>query len=242
MAAIWAIGNPRGKKRRGGKKRRSAAQRRATAAMLAANGRVKRRSKRGGRKAKRRGRRRSGAVSVSAPRRSYRRSRRSSGRGASLSTGSAISLLKAGAIGGAGAVLVDVGMGQAAKLLASAVPSLSTPANADGSPNYGYYGVKAGLAIALGTIGKRFIPAPIADRMAEGALTVLAYQFMRPLVPAGLALGNFNPAPTMRRVAGVNRVGAYVSGAGAYQSVPIRSNGGTRRGANAANVVAMVSR
>lgn len=238
MSAIWAIGsNPRRKKRKAGGKRR----RKMSAKQAAIFGPRKRRRSRRRASSKRRSRR-SGVVAAS-PRRRSRRSGRSSG--AKFSTSNAVSLLKAGAIGGAGAVAVDVLMGQAQKLLASAMPSMSTPVNqVDGGVNYGYYAIKGGIAIGIGTLGKRFIPGAIAERMAEGALTVLAYQFMRPLVPSSLTLGYVNPAPTMRRiagaapgsvVAGMGRVGRYLP-MGAYQNVPVRGSG-SGAGARAAQVI-----
>lgn len=239
MATLFTINPSRRKRRAGGKKRRSAKQRAATRKMLAARFGVnprKRRSKRRSRKsgkvaayvkrAVRRGRR-------SVRKMSRRRGRRSSMR---FSTGNAVNLLKAGAIGGAGAVLVDIGMGQVARFLPAA---LATPMDSAGNVQYGYFGAKAALAIALGTYGGKIMPGAIAEKMGEGALTVLAYQFLRPMVPAGLALGYFNPAPTMRP--GVGRAGAYVSGAGAYARLPVRAGNGNGGGGRAANVLNMIS-
>lgn len=237
MATLFTINPSRRKRRAGGKKRRSAKQRAATRRMLAANrGRFatnpKRRSKRRSRRA--------GKSAVAVVKRSYRRAKRSvrrRGRRSSMrfSTGNAVNLLKAGAIGGAGAVLVDIGMGQVARFLPAA---LATPMDSAGNVQYGYFGAKAALAIALGTYGGKIMPGAIAEKMGEGALTVLAYQFLRPMVPAGLALGYFNPAPTMRPQVG--RAGAYVSGANAYARLPVRagaSNGGGGRAANVLNMV-----
>lgn len=236
MSAIWAIGaNPRRKRR---SKRRAA--RKMTAKQLKYFGGGKRKSRRGG---KRRARRHSAGAPVM-----HRRSRRRSGSkrvGRSFSTHNAMNLLKTGAIGGAGAVLVDIGMGQLAPMLASSLPSMSTPVDATtGGPNYGYYGLKAALAVALGTWGGKVIPGGMAERMSEGALTVLAYQFIRPMVPASLTLGYVNPAPTMRRVGGMAPgavVGKYLP-VGAYTGIPVRGNNGAGAGARAAQVVNLRNR
>lgn len=189
-----------------------------------------------------RSRRRSSVVAVAAPvvhrrRRSRRSAVRVSRRRARRSFGGfrasgAISLLKAGFVGGAGAVLVDVGMGQVRGFLPA---SMSAPMDANGGPNYGYYAAKAGLAIALGLYGSRLpVIGRYAGSMSEGALTVLAYQFLRPMVPANLSLGAyFNPAPMQRP--------RQLSGVGAYASIPVRAGSGGGRGGRAAQVLSAVS-
>lgn len=236
MATLFTI-NPSRRKRHG-KKRRSAKQRAATRRMLAANrGRFASNPK------KRRGRRKARNVMATVQRRvrrSYRRarkamrSRRGRRSGMRLNTNNMMNLLKAGAIGGAGAVLIDIGMAQAARFLPA---PLATPMDMSGNVQYGYFGAKAGLALLVATYGGRIMPSAIAEKMGEGALTVLAYQFMRPMVPA--AMGYFNPAPTQRPV---GRAGAYVSGAGAYASLPIRANGANgNKGGRAANVLNLVN-
>lgn len=126
-------------------------------------------------------------------------------------------------------------MAQAVKFLPA---PLSTPMDASGNVQYGYFGAKAGLALLLATYGGKVIPGAMAEKMGEGALTVLAYQFIRPMVPA--ALGFFNPAPTMRP--NVGRAGAYVAGTGAYPALPVRANGAVNaKGGRAANVLNMVN-
>lgn len=240
MAAIWTI-NPKRRKGRSGKKRRSAKQRAATRKMLAANRFASNPKKR---RSKRRGRKSAGAVAKYVKRtrrggkRMARRMRRGGRRSAmAFNTGNAVNLLKAGAIGGAGAVLVDIGMGQAQRFLPA---SLATPLDAAGNVQYGYFGTKAALALLLGTMGGRIMPAAVAEKMGEGALTVLAYQFLRPMVPVSLTMGYFNPAPTMRP--GVGRAGAYVANAGAYAALPVRSNSASNgKGSRAGNVLAMVN-
>jgi hypothetical protein len=55
-----------------------------------------------------------------------------------------------------------------------------------------------------------------------------------------MAMGYFNPAPTMRP--SVRNAGAYVAGAGAYPALPVRSNGNSNnKGARAGNVLNMVN-
>jgi len=197
----WIV-NPRRRRtkaRKAGKRRgRSAAQRAATARMLAAN-----RSRRGGSH-------RSYARNPSKRRRSVaRRGARRGARRASVSASGAIGMLKDAGVMGAGAVAVDVGMGYLGRVL----PSAASPVNADGTTNWLYFTAKTGLAIGLGTYGRRFLPGGWGPKMGEGALAVLAYQIMRGLVPSGVALGGvgayFNPAPTMRpQLAGSGRGGA----------------------------------
>ncbi len=224
MSQILLLGNPRKRRARKG---RSAAQKAATRKMLAAN-----RSRRGLRRnpSKRRARRSVAVVSAAPARRRSRRSvarvarrsRRSSGRklfgglGSGLG-GNAVSMVKSGAIGGAGAVANDVLFGLAGKVLPAGWVS---PVNADGSTNWLYFAAKGGTAIGLGLFGRKVMPGNLAAKMADGALTVLSYQLMRPLVPATM-LGYYNPAPTMAP----RRLGAYVNtqrprlaGMGAYVS------------------------
>jgi hypothetical protein len=150
-----------------------------------------------------------------------------------FNTSTAMNLLQQGAIGAGGAILVDVGMGFASRMLP---PAFATPADTSGNIQYGYFGAKLALAMALGTFGANVMPARIAERMAEGSLTVLAYQLLRPLVPAGLGLGYFNPAPTMRP-----QLRAYVAGAGAYPALPVRTGMNNGKGGRAANVLSMVN-
>lgn len=245
MSTLWTI-NPKKRRKAGrsGKKRRSAKQRAATRRLVAmnrggfaSNPRRRRRGRKSAKATRKYTRRASSRKSV---RRSRRRGRSSAMK---FNTGNAVSLLKSGAIGGAGAVLIDVGMGQISRFLPAA---LAAPADAAGNIQYGYFGTKAALAIALGTYGGKFLPRGIAEKMAEGSLTVLAYSFIRPFVPAGLALGYFNPAPTMKP--GVRGAGAYVAGAGAYERLgayertAVRSSGMNARGGRAANVLQMVGR
>lgn len=244
MSQLLLLGNPR-KRARKGRKARSPAQRAATARMLAAN-----RSKRAGPARKRRSRRRASVVSAAPARRSRRsaakvgrRSRRrsSSLRGLMSGSGSgALSMVKSGAIGGAGAVANDILFGLAGKVLPAGWVS---PQNADGSTNYMAFAAKAGTAIALGMFGKKVMPGALAAKMADGALTVLAYQLMRPMVPTSImnGLGYYNPAPTMapRRLnAYVNTGRPQLSGVGAY--VNAQPNATAMQGAAVARMLQSV--
>lgn len=214
-SVLWEV-NPRRRRRK------------LTAKQIAAGFGGKRGRKRGGRRAHSRRRRRS--VVTAAPV-VHRRRRRSASRGMRRSRrgrrgfsmrGAAsgfMPLLKSGAVGGAGAVVVDVGMGYAMRFLPA---SLATPVDAAGQPQYGYFGAKAALALLLGTYGRRLpVIGNYASRMAEGSLTVLAYQFMRPMAAGFMPVGYFNPAPTMRPMNGLrgemratNQPGNYVAGLG----------------------------
>ncbi len=218
-------------KGRKSRKHRSAAQRAATARMLAAN-----RSKRGGKvtRSRRRFRRN--------PSQFVARAQQHASRGFSmLKTSGIVGLLKSGVVMGAGAVAVDIGMGYTARLLPA---SMANPVNADGSANFAYVGTKTALALLLGIYGRRLpVVGPYAGQMAEGALAVLAYSMLRPMVPQSVALGYLNPTPTFRPAQRTAGVGKYVS---RYESLPVRANGGadagTSRGSNAAQVVNILSR
>jgi hypothetical protein len=182
---LFAINPSRRRRRAKSRKHRSPAQKAATRRMLAAN-----RAKFGVNPSRRRRRRVKHHAVAAAPRRHYRRnparrSRRSYRRNPSILSGAmghdAINLLKAGAIGGAGALGVDLIMGQVKGFLPA---SMQTPADSAGSMNYGYFAVKGALALALGIYGRKIMPAAMAGQMAEGSLTVMAYTLMRPMIPS----------------------------------------------------------
>lgn len=227
MATLWAV-NPRRRRRKmsakqrkyfgGGKRKRRSAngrRHRRNAAVAAVATPVIRRRRRGKRVVSRR-RRRSGGM----------RGMRMSG---------ALGMLKQAAVGGAGAIAVDMAMGQVARFLPA---SLATPVDSSGQPQYGYFAAKAALAIALGTYGTRLpVVGRYAPTMGMGALTVLAYQFLRPMAAQVMALGYFNPAPTQRP-----GMGKYVSRVGAYATPLVRQNSDSGKGARASSVLSMVSR
>lgn len=228
MSVLWAV-NPRRRKRK------------LSAKQLAAGfgGKKQRRAKRG----KRRGRKRGRAVATAAPvirrrrrGKAMRRARRGGRRSRSFlpRSGSMMNLLKSGAVGGAGAIAVDLAMGQVVNVLPD---NMRSPMTATGEANLGYFGTKLALALALGTYGRNipFIGRYATD-MSVGSITVMAHQFMRPIaMQAGAKLGAyFSPAP-LQRPRQLSRVG----NAGAYMS-PLRreTNGGV--GARASNVMNMV--
>lgn len=189
-------GNP---KRRRSRKHRSAAQRAATRRMLAArfghNPKKRRRAKAAGAAPKRRRRHHAVARRGRGRRRGFSLTR--------MGGGNVMGMVKAGAIGGAGAVGVDILMGYAQAVLPASVTSRM---NADGTMNYLYYAAKGAIAVGIGLYGNRILPAGIAPRIAEGALTVMSYEILRTFVPANMTLGFFNPAPTYRPQGGMGKV------------------------------------
>lgn len=218
--ALWTIGNnPR---RRKSRKHRSPAQRAATRKMLAAN-----RARRNPRRAvatKRRASRRTSIRAVarratSTVRRrasSVRRSVRRHARRATASFrgfgGGAMALVKAGAIGAGGAIVTDVAMGFVNGFLPA---NMNTKQNIDGTPNYLNYAVKGVLAVALGHFGKKIVSPATAHTMAAGAMTVMAYELLRPfaasVLPASMSLGYYSPAMARNPT---------ISGLRGYQQIP----------------------
>lgn len=204
--------NPKRRKARKSTKRRtrSAAQKAATRRMLAA-----RRNPVAKKSPARRRSRRSAAFSPS----TKRRARRAYASGRAFTLNSVVPLLKSGAIGGAGAVLNDIAFSYAAKILPD---SMAAPVDATGSTNLMHFAAKAATAVAIATAGRR-VPGlgRYAGDMGAGALTVLAYQLIRPQVPASV-MGAYNPVPLMAPRRSLNGVGAYVNraprlaGMGAY--------------------------
>lgn len=179
MSANMLLLSANPKKRRASKKRRSPAQRDATARMLAANA------------GKKRTRRARPAARVT------RRSRRS--RSVSVSRSGIVDLLKSGAIGGAGAVANDVLFGYAAKVLPD---SMQSKVDATGGINLAHYAAKGALALGVGVFGAKVLPRAVAVKLAEGALTVSAYEIMKSALPASLTtvsrVGYMNPARVLR--------------------------------------------
>jgi hypothetical protein len=203
--------NPKG--RRKAKKGRTAAQKRATARMLAAN-----RAKRAHNPSpRRRAKRRTAAAPIVYRRRArrhnpahrvhYRRRRRSN----PISMGHLKigSLLKAGAIGAGGAIIVDAVMGYL-----PLPASVTAKTNADGSTNYLNAGTKLALSVVLGTLGRKLFKRA-APTMALGAVTVEMYNLIRPMLSSVVpGLGYYSPAfiPGQTMVPGAG-LGAYT---GAY--------------------------
>lgn len=166
-------------------------------------------------------RRRSRRSAVAVARRRYRRNpiRMPSGSVIRASLGSVTRMATGAAVGGAGAVLADVSMGYLLQALpATLVAKVGTRYGADGAPNLAYYGVKLGMMTALGIAGSRFLPAKMrsyAAKATEGALTVGAYEMLRLMLPANIALGYYSAAPVVTGSA-INPTGARRSSLGAY--------------------------
>lgn len=191
--------NPRRRRRASSKRRRSRRRMSALQRKYFGGGRVHRRRAR--RRTismlanpRRRSRRRQRGYATLAGRRRYRRAFASAGRQISASIPGVVGAVQVAAIGAAGAIAVDMAMGQAGRFLPA---TLVSRYNADGTMNWGYYGAKAALAVGLAVIGQRALPGALgkfANRAAEGALLVMAYEILRSNVPASWTLGYFNPA------------------------------------------------
>ena len=234
---LWTVAavNPKrrrrsAKARANPKRRRSAAQRAATARMLAAN-----RARSGG--AKRRTSRRRASVSVASVTRrarsvvrSVRRRARSAG---GMSTkglgGTALQMIKNGAIGAGGAISVDLAMGFVGPMLPA---SFATKLNADGSNNYSYFAAKAAVALGVGILGAKVVRPDVARQLAAGSFTVMAYELLRPmaanLLPASMSLGWMSPGRIVGQnmpTGGMGKLGVYdqslgrVNGLRAYNNV-----------------------
>lgn len=219
--------NPR-RRRRHAKKRRARSHRRMSAKQLKYFG-------------PRKARRRTITVpTFSNPKRRRRSARRASARrsyrrfsgAVRASLPGVLQTVKAGFIGGAGAIAVDALYAQAGRVLPASVMSRY---NADGSLNLTYYGAKAAVAIGAGVALQRFAPGMKgwASQAIAGSMTVMAYEVLRTYMPASVPLGYFNPAmvtesgnvtsmgkylsqrPALNGLGRVGRVGRYLTGAGA---------------------------
>lgn len=123
------------------------------------------------------------AVARHSPKRRYKRNPI---RG--LSMGSISAMAKGAAIGAGGALVTDLAFGYGKSFLPV---SMQTPVNlSTGAMNPMYFLAKAGVAIALGLLGKKVTKH--AGTMAEGALTVNAYEVIKSMVPASVSLGNYS--------------------------------------------------
>lgn len=176
VAQTLLLLNPSRRKRRKSTKRRTAAQRAATRKLVALNRRRSRKSSVTTFKVntmKRRSRR-------------YRRNPSARGRGLSLSTAGAMSIVKPAAVGAVGALSVNLIMNQ----LGSSLPATLT----DGKMNYV---TRAAVAMLLGVFGGK-VPGlrPYARSMAQGSLTVTLSDLGRE-VAAGAGIN----------LAGMGRVG-----------------------------------
>lgn len=176
------------------RKARSAAQKAATRRMLAAN-RSRSRPARAAAPKRRRRRARAAAPAAAPARRRRavarvtRRSRRRASSGLRLGGSGSIlnqgvTMLKDGAIMGAGALGVDMLMGQVNKILPDGWDS---PLEGDGTPNYKNAAIKAAVAVGVGYVGARYLPASmrgLAVKAAAGSLAIQGYTLIKGSIPA----------------------------------------------------------
>lgn len=177
MAGQLLLINPRRRR----KSRKSRARRRgrkmsALQMKYFGGGRARSNPKRRRRSSARRSRARSYA-------RRARRSFRSVGRSMGFSLPSITAAAKTATIGAAGAVAVDVLMGQANRFLPADWQSRTDAAT--GGINWKYYVAKGALAIGLGVAGARFGGRyrGAVLTMAQGSLMVQAYEVLREVIP-----------------------------------------------------------
>ncbi len=150
-------------------------------------------------RARRRPARRRNPIGASSAARSYRRGRRRN----PISLGRAstyVSMIKDAAIGAAGAVAVDLAMGQINRFL---------PATLRRTPGTVGIGdaVKAVLTVAMGQL-LRGPTRGMSTQLARGALTVQAHGIMTQFLPSTLTLGYATAAPVISRSA---RIGPNAS-------------------------------
>jgi hypothetical protein len=145
-----------------------------------------------------------------------RRFRRNPINGARIhaTTSSITRAITGAATGAAGAIVVDVLMGQASRFLPA---TMTARYNAQGGMNVPYYGVKLGLALGVGILGAQFLPGRMkgmAAKFAEGSLVVQGYEILRSFVPPSILLGYYNPATVASldaaRRGGGGRLRAYL--------------------------------
>ena len=119
-----------------------------------------------------------------------------------------LGMIKAAMIGGAGAVAIDVAMGQINRFLPASLQRVPGKVGVGDA-------VKAAITVVLG----RLLAKPtrgLSNQMAQGALVVQAHQLIAGFVPASMTLGYGVPA---RVVNMSNRVGPVRNGnpaVGAY--------------------------
>lgn len=136
---------------------------------------------------------------ISAVSRVMRRRRRNPISLGGLNANTLMNMLKDGAIGGAGAVGMDLIMGQLNNYLPitfQTVPGLPGVGDA----------VKAGLTALLGT-GLSRQTKGLSVKMAEGALAVQAHDILKTLLPASMAVGGLSFYTPAQLVQGSARVG-----------------------------------
>ncbi len=127
----------------------------------------------------------------------------------SLSTSGIAAMAKGAALGAVGAIAVDVVFGQVQSYLPA---SMQSPVDATGALNPLYFVAKGAAAVVLGKLGAKVTKH--ATTMAEGSLTVSAYEALRSFVPSSLTLGYVAPAMQVGRRPAAARpaMGQYLSG------------------------------
>ncbi len=158
-------------------------------------------------------RRRLGAIRTKAKRAMRKYKRNPSLR---LSMTTVTNMGKTAVIGAVGAIAVDALFGQVKGFLPA---SMQTATDAGGGLNPLYFLAKGSLAVLGGVFGAKLTKH--AGTMAEGSLTVSAYEVMRSFVPASVNLGYANPAQLAQR--GAPRpasIGKFMSGVGAGSYSP----------------------
>lgn len=160
------------------------------------------------RKMRRRVVRRANPVKRRSPARRRRNPISVSGIGRKLGMSSIVAMLKDAAIGGAGAIGVDLLMGRINGFLPA---SLRTNPNAIGAGD----AVKAGITVILGHVLSKPTRG-LSRKMAAGALTVQARDLMSGFVPDALTLGRMGYVSPASIANGTNRVGPVRAGVNAY--------------------------
>lgn len=148
-------------------------------------------------------------------------------------------MFKDAAVGGAGAVVFDLLMGQINQYLPA---SFQTQQNAIGAGD----AVKALITAVVG-IGANRITKGYSKKMAEGALTVQAWQMISAFLPATMTVGGLGWATPARIINGSARVGPSRGGMlQAYQrpggkTALLNSAGGSYDRQNQGNMGAYMS-
>lgn len=126
--------------------------------------------------------------------------------GGKLNIKSFMTMFQDAAIGGAGAVGMDILMGKVNPYLPAAIQTSPTSLGAGDA-------VKAVLTVVIGKLLKKPTRG-LSEKAALGALTTQARDILSGFVPASMSLAYYSPANI---VDGTNRVGPYRPGMGAYQ-------------------------
>ena len=101
-----------------------------------------------------------------------------------------MTMAKEAALGAAGSLAIDMAMGQVSRVLPASLQRTPGRVGA-GDAVKAVLTVIAGRALAKATKGA-------SVKMAQGALTVQAAEMLRGFVPAGMAMGYFNPSPMIQ--------------------------------------------